>query len=218
MGGICFGKVHYWDNPPRETRSRIHTGDIERTYSSCLRSPFRCTSTRRQYSTSVENADDHQAQEGGSGLVPPTTYDGNGMENGRGSSVGVYPSRGGHERTMADVTRLRLICSEINPLSDDVTLTFPRSCKIGHVDQLCPTLMDEKKVISTETSTRTTWVHSPLSLMAPCTIPLKPYTGCLRLHTRLPRVMVTRGLSYRKEEVEDHSGSPWQVGADSGKE
>lgn len=25
---------------------------------------------------------------------------------------------------------------------------------------------------------------------------------------RLPRVTVTRGLSYRKDDVEDHSGSP----------
>ena len=121
-----------------ERRGQRDTRDMERTYSSCLRSPFRCTSTRRQYSTSVENADDHQAQEGGSGLVPPTTYDGNGMENGKDSSVAVNPSRGGQETTTADVTRLRLTCSESNPLSDDVTLTFPRSCKAGHVGSAVP--------------------------------------------------------------------------------
>ena len=110
--------------------------DTKRTYSSCLRSPFRCTSTRAQYSTSVENVGDHQAQEGGSGLVPPLTSDGNGMENGKHSSVGVNPSRGGQERTREDVTRLRLTCSETNPLSDEVTLTLPRSCKPEDVDQL----------------------------------------------------------------------------------
>ena len=37
---------------------------------------------------------------------------------------------------------------------------------------------------------------------------LNPYAGCFRPHMRLPRVTVTRELSYRKEEVEDHSGSP----------
>jgi hypothetical protein len=72
--------------------------------------------------------------------------------------------------------------------------------------------------VSTETSTRTTWVHFLLSLMAPCTIPLNPYAGCLRPHMRLPRVTVTRELSYRKEEDEDHSGSPPSGDVDLGKD
>lgn len=118
-----------------ERRGQRRTHDRERTYTSCLRHPFRCTSTRTQYSTSVENVDDHQAQEGGSGLAPPATCDGKGMLNGKDSSVEVNPSRGGQERTTADVSRLRLTCSEINPLSDEVTLTFPRSCKTGYIDQ-----------------------------------------------------------------------------------
>lgn len=127
-----------------EGRGQRRMCDAKRTYSSCLRSPFRCTSTRTQYSTSVENVGAHQAQEGGSGLVPPDTYDGKGMENGKLSSVGVNPSRGGQERTTEDVTRLRLTCSETNPLSDEVILTLPRSCESEHVDQLCPTSVDEQ--------------------------------------------------------------------------
>jgi hypothetical protein len=74
------------------------------------------------------------------------------------------------------------------------------------------------KAVSTETSTRTTWVHFLLSLMAPCTIPLNPYAGCLRPHMRPPRVTVTRELSYRKEEVEDHRGSPPSEGVDPRKD
>jgi len=128
MGGPCFGKVHYRDNPPRETMSKTNVWH-KRTYSSCLRSPFRCTSTLTQYSASVENVDDHQAQEGGSGLVPPATWEGNGMTNGKHSSVGVNSSRGGQERTMADVRRFRWSCSEINPLSDKITLNLPKSCE-----------------------------------------------------------------------------------------
>ena len=72
--------------------------------------------------------------------------------------------------------------------------------------------------VSTETSTRTTWVHFVLSLMAPCTIPLNPYAGCIRPHTRLPRVTVTRGLSYRKEVEGDHSVSPPSEGVDLGRD
>src|SRR6267154_381452 len=111
-----------------ERRSKTNVWH-KRTYSSCLRSPFRCTSTLTQNSTSVVNVDDHQAQEGGSGLVPPATWDGNGMTNGKHSSVGVNTSRGGQERTMADLSRFRLTCSEIKPLSAKVTLTLPRSCE-----------------------------------------------------------------------------------------
>jgi len=192
-----------------ETESKTNVRH-KNTHSSCLRSPFRCTSTLTQYSTSAENVDDHQAQEGGSGLVPPATWDGNGMTNGKHSSVGVNISRGGQEMTVADVSRFRWTCPEINPFSDEVTLTLPWSCeKKDHVRQrqLCCTWRMKRvnKAVSTETSTRTTWVHFLLSLMAPCTIPLNPYAGCLRPHMRLPRVTATRELSYRKVEVEDHS-------------
>jgi len=54
--------------------------------------------------------------------------------------------------------------------------------------------------------------------MAPCTIPLNPYTGCLGPHIRLPRVTVTRGLSYKKEEMGDHSGSPSSIDVDMGED
>lgn len=125
-----------------ERQGQRGTRDTKRTYSSCLRRPFRCTLTRTLYSTSVENVENNQAQEGGSGLVPSVTCDGNGMENEKDSSVGVNPSCGGQERTTSDVTSLRLTCSETNPLSDAVTLSLPTSCKIDHVDhQPCPTLM-----------------------------------------------------------------------------
>jgi hypothetical protein len=112
-----------------ERRGQRRKCGTKRTYSSRLRSPFRCTSTLTQYSTSVENPGDHQAQEGASGFVLSSTWDGNGMTNAKHSSVGVYASRGGQERTMADVSSFRWTCSEINPLSDKVALTLPRSCE-----------------------------------------------------------------------------------------
>ena len=74
------------------------------------------------------------------------------------------------------------------------------------------------KAVSTETSTRTTWVHPLLSLMAPCTKPLKPYAGCVRPHMRLPRVTVTRELLYNEEDVEDYSGLPPSEDVDPGKD
>jgi hypothetical protein len=118
--------------------------DIKKTHISCLRSPFRWTSTLTQYSTSPENVGDKQAYEGGSGLAPPLTYDGNGMENGKDCSVGVCSPRAGQERTIGDVTILRLTTSEIIPLSEVIILTLPRSCKRKHIDQLCQASIEGK--------------------------------------------------------------------------
>jgi len=146
------------------------TSGTKRTYSSCLRSPFRCTSTLMQYSISHENEDDHEAEEGGSGFEPPFMRDGNGMENGNHVSAGANSSRGGQERTTEDVTRLRVTCSAIKPLSEAITLTLPKSCQNISAARCVYRLNG----ISTETSTRTTWVHFSLSLTAPCTIPLNP--------------------------------------------
>lgn len=152
---------------------------------------------------------DQQAYEGGSGPVPPLTYDGNGMEKGKDCSVGAHSPCAGQERTTGDVTILRLTASEISPLSEVVILTLPRSCKRRHVDQRCLALI-KRKALSTETSTRTTWLHFLLSLTAPWTRPLKPYTGSRGFQTRLPRLTLTRGLSYKKEAADDHSESSLQ--------
>jgi hypothetical protein len=66
------------------------------------------------------------------------------MENGKDWSVGVHSPRAGQERTILDVTMLRLTTSESSPLSEVVTLALPRSYKTEHVDQLCPALIKDQ--------------------------------------------------------------------------
>jgi hypothetical protein len=82
-----------------------------------------------QYSTSHESVGNQVAWDGGSGLVLPLTNDGNGMENGKLSSVGEKVPCGGQERTTGDETRSLLATSESIPLTEAVTLTLPRSYK-----------------------------------------------------------------------------------------
>ena len=59
------------------------------------------------------------------------------MENGKDCSVGANSPRAGEDRRIGDVTILRLMASEISPLSEAVILTLPTSYKRKHVDQLC---------------------------------------------------------------------------------